>query len=172
MERKDLKVGDTVRVTRSLNVAAGPYGNVYYSSGKRVTTLPAGTLLECIRFGVGRFHDKHTPLLCVCNSDTRITANALNGFELASDASNKRQTNSRRLASKIATNEANLQRLQDEISRLSQVIESDKARLSSLERFASDDEELAFTLAEVIRAGADEKAILELLKARTSTDRL
>lgn len=55
---------------------------------------------------------------------------------------------------------------------LSKKISEIADRIGKLRMYETDEEELAATFSQIIKTGGDEKAILEILKARPTTDKL
>ena len=173
-----MKVGDVVVATKRLTV--WPHGessniinlSTHSSEEHNVLYIEKGELLECSAFMKSRYGEQ-VPVLINVTSHNNFRAQSLQGFELATAHNlDTRQRNAQVLRKNITTVEAEILSLQEKLALATEELHKKREKLESLERFASDDEELAYTLSEVLKVGADEKAILELLKKRTSTDRL
>lgn len=182
-----MRAGDVV-VCNIYILTRDPHEDDYRVDGNHCshrggTGLTAGALLECHSVTPRvRHHYYGTPggsTFYVLNTDgTRSEKQVvftIHGSLKLHDRSNMNSDRMRKAATlkrENTQNETKLKTLETEVYNLKKSIAANADRIQKLEMFKDDNEELAHTLAEIMKTGGDTDKIQEILKNRVTTDRL
>tara|TARA_Y100000034_G_scaffold127654_1_gene180822 strand:+ start:26605 stop:27156 length:552 start_codon:yes stop_codon:yes gene_type:complete len=183
MRFKDAVVGELYRVKR----APSYQNDVTLKKDGQHASLYKGFLLECIKINSGPQWDRTTEYkvleVPIHGSTYRkpkvgqiLVVRVHTCLELADglvlEGLSARQRKAKALERELEQGRKEIKSLRQKADDLEVSISEIETKIKALNEFESDEAELAYTLAEMFRAGGDEEKILELLLKRSKTDKL
>lgn len=169
MRFNDAKVGNIYRVKKALST----YYHTFVNGNDRYA--PKGTLLECVEVD----SDALSSTYVVLKEDGSHTKNkwrmtdhgSLEFAEAGVDTANMtpRERRAAQCSRQVEKLLLEAEQLRAKLKEVEEKVERKRAEKATLERFASDEEALAHTLAEMLHSDGSPEAILDVLKSHGRT---